>query len=330
MRRQGRTQAFRWALHGRLPTAVLAVLPPTYRAVAVSGGVIYAADGDTATLRARYGPYVEALGTLNRFFGRPDGPVTVMAQPLGGVGARYPVAVALGDALALVPVGGVDARVNGTDERLSRQASPAPYRAALNDLAVAWWADRLPGQTYAPHMPIATLDLPAAYTDLADRGASGDMMGLLPGYTGAAVAGQRLGQDFYAREMALRRVLDSLQAGDRTLEQLNADHRLNDTLYAGQGPLAARLRALGLGARSTAFSPDGAPALDDLRRAIGSDRLRRLLIALSLDGTVSNNSDSVACALVHVTGQPVIAWMRRYIPLPLQGWGQAQPVGGCR
>jgi len=140
------------------------------------------------------------------------------------------------------------------------------------------------------------------------------------------VAGVRLGVRYYAAEMALRRALDSLQHGDRTLDQLNADHRLNDILYAGQGPLAARVRALGLWMRINAFWADASPALDDLRQAIGPERLRRVLVSIATAGTGTNESMRVACLLSRATGQPVTAWMGRYIPPALASF---LPAGRC-
>lgn len=185
----GSEQAFSWSLRGRLPVAVLAVIPARYARVAMPGGAVYAPAGDETAVRARYGPYVAALCDLHAYFGQPRGQITVVAMPLptGWIGAAVPLA--LGGNMVLAPVGGVDRSPNYGIAETAERPSPAPYRAALDDLAAAWWAERLlvyPGglMTYSGRD-----DLPAGYIDLTERGW---FYGLsLTGYTGAAVAGER-------------------------------------------------------------------------------------------------------------------------------------------
>src|SRR5579872_3791654 len=154
-------------------------------------------DGDAAALRARYGPYVTALRDLERYFGRPAASVAVVAAPLAGVnGGGYPAPVALGGNLVLAPLGGLDMHYNGPDYTVSTLAAPAPYRAALSDLAVAWWADRLPSRSmpwlFTNLNPLPP-DLPGGYAGLSEQGGYVDSPGGLPDYTAAAVAGLRLG-----------------------------------------------------------------------------------------------------------------------------------------
>ena len=97
--------------------------------------------------------------------------------------------------------------------------------------------------------------------------------------------------------------------------------------YLGQGPLAARIRALGLMRRINSFTTDVSPALDDLRHAIGAERLRRILIDLSAAGTTPYDIGGVACALDHSTGRPVAAWMNRYLA---EGYPPLKSAGDCR
>ncbi len=334
VRRQGDQRLFTWRLGGRLPSALLAVVPTSYRQVEVSGGVVYAPDRDAGAVRARYGPYARALADLNSYFGQPAGPVTVVAIPLGGLGdgRGYPVAAAVGNTLALVPVGGLDQRLGRTLIRVARLAAPAPYRAALSDLAVAWWADRLSRSEGFPTMIVRGIngtisDLPNGYVSLREQTGYADPTGALPAYSGAAVAGLRLGAASYAREMALRRSLAAIMSRQ---PQATTDQALYDVEYLGLGPLAARIQALGLMRRITSFTTDTSPALDDLRRAVGAARLRHVVSALAAAGTTPYDAPSVACALSRATGQPVSAWMNRYVPPFWRSFIQTTPVGGCR
>ena len=95
-----------------------------------------------------------------------------------------------------------------------------------------------------------------------------------------------------------------------------------------QGPLARRLQALGLLGRldEGGLAGDASPALDDLRRAIGAQRLRQALIDLSTAGATPNDDVSTACALYHLTGRPITAWVNHY----LVSDAAIKPPGGCR
>jgi hypothetical protein len=146
---------------------------------------------------------------------------------------------------------------------------------------------------------------------------------VLPDYTGAAVAGQRLGSAFYEREMTLRRALAALGRHD-----VPNGHKLDDVVYLGKGPLARQLQALGLLGRLDAggLAGDTSPALDDLRRAIGAQRLRQALINLSTTRSTPNDDVSTACALYHLTGRPITTWVNHY----LVSETAIKPPGGCR
>ncbi len=100
VRHDDHSQVFSWHLSGRLPRAVLAVMPSNDLRVAVPGGAVYAPDGGAATVRARYGPYVAALRDLDRFFrpprpvrhrrgDSPAHPVLPRVSRLGGVGRWF-------------------------------------------------------------------------------------------------------------------------------------------------------------------------------------------------------------------------------------------------
>lgn len=329
VRHDDHSQVFSWHLSGRLPRAVLAVMPSNDLRVAVPGGAVYAPDGGAATVRARYGPYVAALRDLDRFFGHPVQSVTVVAIPLPIPSyPGSPVSVALGDGLVLVQLHGVDALVTsrGVPLSTSRLAVPAPYRAALADLATAWWADHLAEQSMVtilnavhPLNPLP-LDLPNGYVGVTEQGGN-DL--LLPDYTAAATAAQRLGPGYYAREMALRRTLAAM--GRRTGPN---NQQIDNIVYLGKGPRAAQLRALGLLGRldDGGFSSDASPALDDLRQAIGAERVRHDVITLSTVGATPNDNASVACTLDHLTGKPLTAWANSY----LNRYAAITPARGCR
>lgn len=330
-RREGHDQVFTWRLSGRLPQAILAVPPAGYRRVTVANGAIYAPDGDAATLRARYGPYITALRDLERFFGRPPGTVAVVAIPLGQIDNNQPSpTVALGGSLVLAPMDGIDITSVYGSPTVSRLAAPAPYRAALSDVSIAWWNNHLPELPIAQVMPLIAggkrslnplpPDLPNGYVGLNELdGGSGP----LPDYTAAATAEQRLGSAYYAREMALRRAIAAVGRTDT-----GGNLHLYTIAYMGKGPLAHQLQALGLLGRldDGGFTPDASPALDDLRHAIGAQRLRNDLIEISTAGATPNDDASAACALYHLTGKPVTAWANRYLP----SYAMIKPAGGCR
>ncbi len=316
-RRAGADRVFSWALSGRLPGAVLAALPATYARVTVPDGAVYAPAMGAATPRARFGPYAPALRDVTSFFGgRPRSVSVVVAPTNAGV---YVSQVEVGDGLVIVPSGALDQ--NAAEARISPLAPPAPYRAALDDVAAAWWVSRMSytGQDLTlPTTYWGRYDLPAVFPSV------GDSPGLraptaLSGYTGAAAAELRLGTGFYRRELALRRRASALVRLDTTWKQ-------ETLLDNGQGPLSGDLYALGLAGRLTAG--DDTPLMDDLRRAIGPVRLRRELIALSADGlTLSNDDQTAVCALTHRTGQPLATWQRRYERGGASAYGAS---GDCR
>lgn len=315
-RRAGDEQVFTWTLQGRLPSAVLAVIPGRYTRIAVPDGAVYAPAGDEAALRARYGPYVAALRDLQAFFGRPRGQITVVAMPLPTSVTGLAIPPALGGDLVLAPVGGVDRSPGDSATGTARLPAPAPYRAALDDLAAAWWADHLlayPGglMTYDGRE-----DLPAGTIDLTERGWFYNLS--LTGYTGAAVAGERLGSAAYRNEMALRRAVDTLRLRDQAAAYF--------VLQRNQGPLARAVDAVGLQGRlGDNATPDATVALDDLRGALGAEHLRRLLIGLAAGGGIRNDEGSIACALHHATGRSVAALMNRYLTGPFA----IRTTGGC-
>lgn len=329
-RRDGGGQVFSWRLSGHLPMALLAVIPSSYLKVTVPGGAVYAPDGGAATVRARYGPYVQAMRDLDTFFGRPARPINVVAIPLP-VPSYYgsPVATALGDGLVLVQQQGVDALTTYPSlaaTATSKLAAPAPYRAALDDLATAWWADHMAEMSMLtifngvhPLNPLP-LDLPQGYVGESEQGG---YTIILPDYTAAATAEQRLGPAYYAREMVLRRAIAAVARTDR-----GSNIHLYNIVYLGHGPLARQLQALGLLGRldGGGMSNDASPALGDLRRAIGAERLRHDLIEISTTGATPDDDVSAACALYHLTGKPVTAWANRYLP----GFSAIKPAGGCR
>lgn len=304
LRRQGDVRVATWALAGQLPTALLAAIPPGYTRLSVPGGAVYVPPWDSGNLPARYGPYVIASRDLAAFFDRSDRPVTVVAVP-SARGTGMAAGVALGPGLVLVPVDDLDRTPEGPDVSMtvSHLAPPAPYRAALDDLAAAWWADRLPNRAW-PTISRPGPALPTGYVDAADdRSVMGiDSSQMLASYTGAAVAGRRFGPAAYAREMALRRAVAALVLRDPNAQT---------SLARGAGPFAARIRALGLWGRLVAF--DASPALDDLRQQIGTERLRHLLVDLSATGRTPDDPTSATCALSHATGRPVAPLVRRYL-----------------
>ncbi len=324
-RRLGDEQIFTWTVGGRLPMAVLAVAPARYARLDIPGGTVYAPDGDAQTLRARYGPYVTALRDLNSYFGHAPRHVAVVAMPLGGASglSGSPVQAAAGDTLALVPMGGVDVPLYGAPAVTSLPA-PAPYRAALADLAVAWWLNRLPSIA-GPTRYSGQDDLPSGYVDVTERVGYNDTTGLAPAYTAMAVAERRLGATYYAREMGLRRALAAMAVHSPPND---AAHTLYNAEYLGQGPLGHEIRALGLMRRLDAnvTPPDVSPALDDLRRTLGAERARALLVGLAAAGATPNDALSVGCALSRATGRPVTAWMNRYRPESYR----ITLTGGCR
>lgn len=316
LHRQGDTEVATWTLAGRLPTALLAALPPRYTRLAVPGGAIYAPGWDAHDLRARYGPYITALRDLTAFFVAPTGPVNVVVVPTGRGEGAIGVGAAVGSGLALVPIDSLERTPTGAVVTMSHLPAAASYRAALSDLAVAWWADHLPARS-GPTIAGASVGLPGGYVAVADeRMVMGyDRSQMLAGYTGAAVAAARLGPAFYAREMALRRAASTLVLRD-THNQAQA------LLQWGEGPLAARMRALGLSGRLDAY--DASPALDDLRREIGPERLRHLLIDLAWTGRTPWDPTRVTCALSRASGHPVAPLARRYLgPYGLE-------TGGCQ
>lgn len=316
LHRQGDTEVATWTLAGRLPNALLAALPPRYTRLAVPGGAIYAPGWDAHELRARYGPYITALRDLTAFFAAPTGPVNVVAVPTGRGEGAIGVGAAVGSGLALVPIDSLDRTPTGAIITMSHLPAAASYRAALSDLAIAWWADHLPARS-GPTIAGASVGLPGGYVGVADeRMVMGyDRSQMLAGYTGAAVAAARLGSVFYAREMALRRAASTLVLRD-THNQAQA------LLQWGEGPLAAPMRALGLSGRLDAY--DASPALDDLRREIGPERLRHLLIDLAWTGRTPWDPTRVTCALSRASGHPVAPLARRYLgPYGLE-------TGGCQ
>ncbi len=304
---QGQEQFFSWNLHGRLPMAVLAVIPGSYSKIAMTGGALYAPGGGentTAIRRAQYGPYIAAWRDLNAYFGQSLGPVSVVAMPLANLELGRAVPLAVGGGLILAPVDGIDLTPDRGPLPAARPVAPAAYRAALDDLAAAWWANHLLVNPAGPMIYAGRDDLPAGYIDLTARGWFYDLS--LTTYTGAAVAGQHLGPAAYSREMALRRQVNTLRQHD----QMAAFYVLqNDRGSLGQAISAAGLQ----GRLGDSAGPDASPALDDLRQAIGAEPLRRALIALAADGQTQNSENGVACALGRITGRPLTAWMNRYL-----------------
>lgn len=106
------------------------------------GGVVYAPAGDETAVRARYGPYVAALRDLHAYFGQSRGQITVVAMPLPTGEAGRAVPLALGGDLVLAPVVVVDRSPDYGNAETAERPAPDP-RAALDDLAAAWWAERL-------------------------------------------------------------------------------------------------------------------------------------------------------------------------------------------
>ena len=303
----GGEQAFNWSLRGRLPVAVLAVIPARYARVAVPGGAVYAPAGDETALRARYGPYIAALRDLQAYFGQPRGQITVVVMPLPSGWTGPAVPLALGGDLLLAPAGGVDRSPGSGGAGTAQRPAPAPYRAALDDVAAAWWAGRMLSYPDGLMTYGGRDDLPTGYIDLTERGW---FYGLsLTGYAGAAVASERLGPVAYRSEMALRRAVDTLRLHDG----MAAFRVLQDDGSA----LARAIGAAGLQGRlGDNVTADASPALDDLRQALGAARVRRLLIALAASGGIRNDEGSVACALHRATGRPIAAPMSRYLPRP--------------
>ena len=87
-----------------------------------------------------------------------------------------------------------------------------------------------------------------------------------------------------------------------------------EVLQNDQGSLGQAISAVGLqGRMGDNAGPDATPALDDLRRVIGAERLRQALIALAAGGQTRNRESDVACALERITGRPVRTWMNRYL-----------------
>ncbi len=315
VQRRGGDQIVTWALSGHLPTALLAAVGDGYTRLAVPGGVVYTPTWDAHDVGSRYGPYVGALHDLTAFFGRPARPIVVVAVPPSREGGAIGVRAAVGDGLAMVPVDSLDQTPGGAVGVVSRLAPPAPYRAALNDMAVAWWRDNVPARR-GPDISGPSVDLPTGYISVADTSTlSGfDRSQMLAGYTGAAVAGLHLGPRFYAREMEVRRAADALTLHDQ-------GNRALTLLQRGEGPLSVEMRSLGLSGR---VGVDASPALDDIRRRIGAERLRRALVALADTGQPMSDIDDATCALSRATGQPVAALAYRYL-------GQfALSVGKCR
>lgn len=311
-----------WRLSGHLPTAILAAVPDTYRKVSVPGGTIYAPADDVATITGQYAPYVLALQDLMRYFSRPSDHVSVVITPLALGAGSVTVHAAVGDGVAFVPMNSLDQTPEGATVTISQLEEPAPYRAALDDLAVAWWAGRLPGVGVpTPALYDPGIDLPTGYigvTEISYRGGS-DRTTMLAGYTGAAIAARRVGMRFYHDEMLLRR-----QAARYTMQTTLSDHMVQ--LQLGQGPLAAAMQLFGLSGR---LAPqDTTPALDDLQHAIGPDHLHRTLVAMAEAAQVADDSNSVACALTRMTGHDVAALMNRYLYLmPRYHWALA--IKGC-
>jgi len=316
LQRQGDEQVATWAPAGQLPTALLAALPQGYTRLLVPAGAIYAPAWDAHELPDRYGPYVAALRDLTAFFGRPARPVAIVVVP-SARGSGVVGGVALGPGLALVPVDALERTPQGTeaDVDVVSLAPPALYRAALSDLAVAWWADHLPVRVL-PTTSRPGPALPTGYVDAADdRLSMGmDRSGMLAAYTGAATAEQHLGPAVYAREMALRRAVASLALRDPNGQS---------SLARGEGPLVAGIRALGLWDRIDGF--DASPALDDLRRGIGPEQVRGFLIALANAGRTPADPTSVTCVLSRAMGRAVAPLVRRYLgPFGLYGLARGE------
>ncbi len=311
IRRAGASWTVTWMLRGQLPGAVLAVVPPSYARLAVAGGTIYAPQADPSFLRTEYGPYVPALRDLLNFFGTPGGPVAIVVVPPGIGQGVMGVRAAVGDGLALIPPYSLDAPPEALPDAapgvISDLAPPAPYRAALSDLATAWWATHLQDRD-RPRLYPPRIDLPSGYLSLTTR-AGGVWSGtdMLAGYTGAAIIGQR-DPRAYAQEMDVRRSAASFVRYDPTHFPQPSHQEL---LQEGQWPSAQRMWSLGLAGRLGVI--EAVPALDDLRRAIGAPRLQRLLRQFATSGWTRDFDPDVACALTRATGRPVLAWINRYL-----------------
>lgn len=304
----GQEHILSWTLHGRLPSAVLAIVPGGYARLSVQGGTIYAPSMDPTALRQQYEPYVAAFHDMLRYMGRSQRRVSVVAVPIaGGLSAGCcnagGIPVALGDGLIMVPTYGLDrAQPNPADTTVHVSALPASarYRAALEDVAFAWWANEFSSQTI--FIPYVSNPYPSLLT------AGGIPLATLvtAGYTAAAVAEQRYGTAGYHQEVTWRRA---------TLDFLRQRVAMpKSTMYQQYltSPLGATALRLGLFGRLV--DPDGATALDQLRRRIGPRRLKQILIGMSRTAQMVDSPSAAACALSRATGYPIGAWLNRSNP----------------
>lgn len=310
-----------WQFDGQLPGILLAMTPSSYTRVPVRDGTVYLPTADDTSAGLRYGPYVTALHDLMVFFNRESQPVTVVVTPFVRGQGAVEVRAVVGDGLAVVPVDSLDETPDGAQVSPSLFSPSARYRAALSDLAVAWWNSRLPQiGSRAPTVYGASIDLPGGYVGVADTfiGAGYDPTDMLAGYTGAVIAAHTISQRFYDQEMSLRRAAATyVTQGDQTSQRMLQ-------LQLGQGPLAAPMFALGLTGRLDVS--DLTPSLDTLSRVVGPAIVQHVLLNLSSRRQTPNDLTDVVCAITRQTGHSLARMVNQS---SIVRTGLAPSIHGC-